>query len=685
MNSLMRNSLAVFVSALSLLACSSLHAQEDKSSFLSWLIVDDALRSLSMPLHPMPMMVGDFPSKVIDTTLDVQSYQLKFNLVQALLTPKAMRPIRKVEASAGITFRVTLPGIRNIQLNAVTLQIDSVTMNRIRLPHTHADGILDFELPTDAVVGSFYAVVVYYAVTRDDNGLYVFSESDAAKEDAPYASAFTFSQPENARWWFPCNDRPHDKALFSAEVTVPKRFTAVCNGEMTGLVTHADSSQTFSWRHDDLMPTYLFVMHASIYQKYDQEYKRIDGSVVPIANYYWDVDHDSEKYSAVKSLEKIPDMFEKLESRFGPYPFATYGHVAVSPVPFGGMEHQTMTTVNRKWLNGQYLLGYVHEIAHHWIGNLVTCATWADIWLNEGGASLAEALYAESASGVGAYRAVLGSKRNRYMTTGLYEPPVYDIPLGILFNEATTYNKSAWVFHMIRMSAGDDLFFGMLKKFFTKYHLGAAQTAEFRAFVEQEIPNPPVAWQVFFDQWLVKAGHPVFSVTVDIRQPEATRINVRQTQSVSKVPAVFHVPVTIRLPLNGRVLDTTVIMNTAQFELVLDGTDLIGPIEIDPDDKILCKKDITVITDVDESELGQTCLLTTSQVLRLGEPIGLLCGGVGNATISCTDATGRRMHSTTVESGTAHISTHNFASGVVFVNVEQGGSFRSFKILLTNP
>ncbi|MBK7185644.1 MAG: hypothetical protein IPH85_06890 [Ignavibacteria bacterium] len=225
-------------------------AQENKSSFIDWLITDDVLQETMQPRHHMRLMAESFPQKTIDTTIDVISYDLVLDWYSALLTPKAQRPERKANGRMTAVVRSRVNDLAQIDFDAVSLIIDSITSGGTSVVFTKNVRSISMTLPSPLQRGQDVELVIHYAITRDDRAIFFYSKSDAATENSPYASAYTISEPEDSRRWYPCNDQPDDKALFSVQVRVPKGFTVVSNGVRTDSVLVGDTASIQTWKHD---------------------------------------------------------------------------------------------------------------------------------------------------------------------------------------------------------------------------------------------------------------------------------------------------------------------------------------------------------------------------------------------------------------------------------------------------
>lgn len=650
-------------------AASAQHPVEGKSACHDAFFLDPHLREAAMPMHPPALVSTAFPHKELQERIDVISYDIRLDWYHALTTPSVLRGQRKATGHVHARIRSMVNGLDTLVLDAVALTVDSVFVDGMRVPFSGSVTLLRIPLSTAVDADDTIDVDIHYAIRTSDRAFYAYSQEDANQLSLPHPIAFTFNEPEDARRWLPCHDVPSDKALFTVNVRVPAALTVVSNGTPRPTVADGDTASWQSWHHPLPMPTYLFAVNASDYVLYEQVYRRTSGGEVPIYNYHWGMDDSGLFFNARNALRNIPRMFEAFEDKYGEYPFPTYGHVTVAPIQFGGMEHQSMSTINRRWLMGDVETGYAHELAHQWFGDMVTCETWGDIWLNEGGASFSEAVWLGFSEGAEGYRRLLADRRNVYMKNGLAEPPVYDIPMATLFNEATTYCKSGWVYHMMRRMTGDDAFFPAIRTYLQRHRLSSAQTADMLETLQQEIPAPTVPWDTFFDQWLVKAGHPVF--VADAVQSwmdgghYVTTVTVAQTQQADNVPNPFIVPLTIRLHGQGQSKDTTVLMSASNLQVDIASTFVLDSIQLDPDDDLLCEKTVNTVSSVDRDDVVANAVLrlTGSHPVEHGMSAQFVVETAA-ATLQIVDAMGRQVFANDVVSGIVMVPTSAMTPGL---------------------
>jgi hypothetical protein len=254
-------------------------------------------------------------------------------------------------------------------------------------------------------------------------------------------------------------------------------------------------------------------------------------------------------------------MLEIFTDRFGPYPFLKekYGHTEFGSG--GAMEHQTMTSTTTF---NEFTIA--HELAHQWFGDLITCATWPDLWLNEGFATYGEALYIEGRYGTDAYLAFMKTEMAlaQIASGPLYVQDTSDVRN--LFANSRVYAKGATVLHMLRHVLGDSVFARSLRSYAAdpRYRYGTASTRDFQGVCES-VAGKPLGY--FFDEWVFGEKYPVYTPTwSSVRDSLGWLTTVTLVQTTrTQNPPFFTMPVDLRFTGNG--LDTTVtVMHTTSGE-----------------------------------------------------------------------------------------------------------------------
>jgi hypothetical protein len=381
----------------------------------------------------------------------------------------------------------------------------------------------------------------------------------------PERLAYTMSQPYGARRWMPCHDVPFDKAFVAVRIQTPSSYTAISNGLLTDSTTHSDGSLTRLWRHRYPIAPYLVAVTASVYDSYREWHKKISNpnDSIPIDHWFWkeddtDLPLNNNNYNVRASFGITRGTIEAFERLFGDYPFERYGHVVVQPFFAGGMEHQTISTINRAWLRGSAAAGVAHEIIHQWFGNMATCRSWEHIWLNEGTATYGEALWYESWGGSQWRKVALeGFKREYFESESRFQSVFVAAPSSIdeIFNYATTYCKGAWVHHFMRNVFGDSAYFSAMRLFLQRFTHSAATTEDLcRAFEETLRAYPPKhadpAPALIFEQWIYGSGHPELRYSWRRLRPPLSHpndsalieVSVAQTQSNANAPVAYRLP-----------------------------------------------------------------------------------------------------------------------------------------------
>ena len=275
----------------------------------------------------------------------------------------------------------------------------------------------------------------------------------------PANLGYTFSEPSDARFWFPCYDEPWDKATAEMNITVPDGYVAASNGRLLATASNGNGTATWRWREDHQIATYLMCITASRFRVSTFPYVSAQGDTIPLQYFTW----QSDSAGAAAFLPTVRQMVSRYSELYGEYPFDKYGMSSIVPFVYLGMEHQTMTTLNRYVQTDPRTVS--HELAHQWWGDNVTCGTWADVWLNESFATYSEALWRESTGGFLALKSYMKDTLDGFRF-GSWQGAVYD-PLGQGFNlfDQVVYSKGGWVLHTLRGVLGDSLFFRSLSAY----------------------------------------------------------------------------------------------------------------------------------------------------------------------------------------------------------------------------
>ncbi len=374
-----------------------------------------------------------------------------------------------------------------------TITVDSIKNDRDeKLKFIHSDNHISISCNKN--FSEVIDVEISYRAISDfkgefDNGGVFFNGSKAA----------TSSQPFFARKWFPCKDDPSDKATAVLNITVPDTLTVASNGVLKNILQNPDRTKTFRWETNYQIAPYLISFAVGNYLSYEDNYTSIYGNNLPITYYVFPEYLEKSK----KDFRNTIKMLKFMEEKFGEYPFVNekYGIALVSGELM--MENQTISNIKEDLITGtgeveQFL---IHELAHQWFGNMITPKSWHHIWLNEGFATYAQALYYEHYLGKKWYHHIL----NHFMQTeqGKFVGSLIsqsDTSFSDIFAERI-YIKGAIVLHMLRKVVGDSAFFKILKNYSTNsnYKYSNVTTENF-IYECENVVGQNLNW--FFDQWV---------------------------------------------------------------------------------------------------------------------------------------------------------------------------------------
>ncbi|MGB7962472.1 MAG: M1 family metallopeptidase [Propionicimonas sp.] len=282
------------------------------------------------------------------------------------------------------------------------------------------------------------------------------------------------SQPTGAPTWFPCNDRPSDKARYRIEVNLEDGYTVLATGR---LISRTRSAGRITWVFAQQIPTasYLVALHAGRYRSRPLDLATVAGTVAYPAALAARVQAD---------LATLPTMMALFERCFGPYPMGRYDLVVTADDLEIPLEAQGMAVFGANHLdgNGSSERLVAHELAHQWFGNSVGLATWQDIWLNEGFCCYAEWLWSEEAGRLTCQRL---AKQHRAILARLPQDLLLANPGPDQMFDDRVYKRGALTLHALRRVVGDEQFFAILRGWTAARRHATGTTEDFVSLAEE--------------------------------------------------------------------------------------------------------------------------------------------------------------------------------------------------------
>ncbi|MBD3222755.1 hypothetical protein GF314_16110, partial [bacterium] len=428
---------------------------------------------------------------------------------------------------------------------------------------THVGDVVTVTLDRTYEVGESLTVAVTYG--GDPGGQYFGWDSYGGQD-----MIWTLSEPFGARHWWPCKDVNTDKPDgMDIRVTVPDELIVASNGLLLS-DTDNGATRTFHWRTEYPIVTYLVSLAIHPYDQYSDWYTpQAGGDPMEVAFYVFPAHMDDVQATYALTVP----MIDAFAQGYGEYPFVAekYGHAEFTWG--GGMEHQTISSMGG-W--SEDLIS--HELAHQWWGDMVTCADFGHIWLNEGFATWSEAYWKELSDGVQTYRLYMDYASYWGGGTIFVEDPLNDN----IFDGNLSYNKGSWVVHMLRGVLGDEDFFAGLALYRERFLYGSATTEDLRDVLE-EVSGRDL--DAFFAQWIYGEYFPEYRYGWEAG-PGADQITVTIEQ-IQTTTGLFTMPIELRVTTDQGTTDVTVDNSQASESYVIDVVGTVESVALDPDKWIL--------------------------------------------------------------------------------------------------
>ncbi len=532
------------------------------------------------------------------------------------------------------TARVTLDSVL-FELFS-TFNITDIRLNGVSVAYSRNNSAI--KVPVNLQPGQSFEIAVDYNGTPPNAATNPLGGGGMSNGTSPTWGAqvtWSLSEPFSAYEWWPCKQSLKDKAdSVSVKITVPSNLKAGSNGVLENVVDLGNGFFRYEWFHRHPIDYYLVSVSIADYQEYNV-YANPSGAPGPVLIQNYIYDHPQLLGTFQSDIDETVNFIELFANLYGPYPFddEKYGHCMA---PFGGgMEHQTMTT--QGWFEKHLT---AHELAHQWWGDNVTCASWADIWVNEGFASYGEHLMLENL-----YPAETMSNMNDVHNNVMSQPggSVWcedSLNTSRIFNGRLTYDKGAAIIHTFRFIMNDDIkFFQALKAVQNIFADSTAHGVDIRDVFAQ---ISGVNFDNAFNEWYFGEGYPIY----DVKWNEVNGnllLQIDQTTS-SSTPLFtndlelkftrFNLPdTTIRVAINGN----------AVFYTIPNFGQVITLSQIDPNNWIINDASITHDTGlyVGINEVDQLNNITISPNPTMDGKITVAAEGDEELKIRVLDMTGR--------------------------------------------
>ncbi|HTU71164.1 MAG TPA: M1 family aminopeptidase [Candidatus Baltobacteraceae bacterium] len=440
---------------------------------------------------------------------------------------------RSLEGICTTTVRAYDEPVEQLVLNAVDLAIASVERDGKPLAFEARDEKLDVRFEPPLAPHERATFRIAYSVTRPRHGLFFIEPTPQYPRKV--RQAWTQSQDENARYWFPALDYPSEKQTTQTTVIVPKGLFALSNGALVERRDEGDRT-IYTYREDVAHSTYLMTMVVGPFI----EARQGDAGARSVPVFYYVL--PGREADGARSFGNTPRMIEAFERAIGtPYPYARYSQIAVSDFIFGGMENTSATTQTDRTLHDERAhLDFSsdplvsHELAHQWFGDLLTCRDWSQAWLNEGFATYFECIWREVDLGYDEYLYDVFGCVARYLEedSERYRRPIvcnrFRDPIEVF--DRHLYEKGCAVLHMLRCELGDLRFWRAIGRYVRDNAQRTVETIDLVRAIEEETGRN---LRGFFDQWVYRGGHPEVEIGVSWdAQRKAATVTIEQKQTV---------------------------------------------------------------------------------------------------------------------------------------------------------
>lgn len=473
-------------------------------------------------------------------TIDILKYTINLDITD--YTNK------KIKGNTKIRLTPKINNQSKIKLDLLKMTIDSIKQNSSVLTYSYNDTLLRVNFTSNLNTTDTTDITVYYnGIPQGDPsgwGGFSFSGNYAYNLGVGFGA-----KPHNyGRVWFPCFDNFVEKSTYEFNITTDILKTSFCNGQLISDVTNAPF-HTRKWILNKEIPSYLASVAVADYTQVNWNINAANGNLPIIL-----AARASDTTNLKNGFLHLPDAILGYENYYGPYVWNRVGYCLV-PFNSGAMEHATNISYPQAATSIAYESQLMaHELSHHWWGDLMTCETQEDMWLNEGMASYSERLFLEWTYNYSKYLAEVKLIHDELIKfVHLKEKgfrAISGVPHAYTYGDHV-YRKGADVAHTLRSYMGDTAFFAGLKYVLQQKAYKNMNSLEFRDLLQTSSGQNLVP---FFDNWVMNGGWPHFSIdsvkTMGTSAPYTSVVYVKQ--KLFGAPTLFsNVPLEITFMNNG--------------------------------------------------------------------------------------------------------------------------------------
>ena len=511
----------------------------------------------------------------INKNIDVKHYVFNLSLSDA---------DNEITGATLVTINFKEAGMQNFRLDFINktsarqnkgMVVDAVTSSNATLNYTHQNDELIISLPTPSTKNQTITFSIQYHGVPFD-GLRIGATKLGDR------SFFNENWPNRGRHWLPIVDHPHDKATSEFIVKAPAHYKVVSNGLLLEESELGNNTRLTHWKQSVPVSSWLFVLGVADFAvKYVDEFKGKS-----IQTWVYAKNREAGFYDFDEPTKKVLEFYSNY---VGPYAYEKLANIQ-TPSVNGGMETSSAIFYGEDLVTGKRdertRNVVIHEIAHQWFGNAVTETTWDDAWLSEGFATFFTLLFIENEYGKDEYtKGIIKARKT-----------VYDLSVKLpdfsIVSERTaekeqvtsgiTYQKGAWVLHMLRNLMGDANFKKGIQNYYAKYFNANTTTDEFRIEMEKVSGKN---LKIFFKQWLYQPINPTINASWKY-DAITKKLNVQLHQAQQ---FLYNVPVEIGYYKKGATTPTILTINLKEKDQVFSFPLASSPekLELDPRNVLL--------------------------------------------------------------------------------------------------